>query len=522
LLRAADGALYGCGDNQFGALGSDRPRVVPSPLRLATGTRAFPLAVSGANGAYTADGCSVRIAGDNGEGLVAPGAASAATPFTVRANLSVCGSRPAVPLATVVSESPRGGESGCWAPRVLEDAAASPRFASLHRAMLVAEAVLARNAAFLAPPEPARMRAALSAGPEIGTGASLHVKVVPERKGDGTRLWGSGCRVIPQIDRIGGAIAQVSVFFNRDARGQLISPTGQAPSLTGQVGPYPEYDGWVVITKDGRLPWIAETLADKLDQEAVRRRQALSEWTRTRADMKTMDPAAVQRTYEALKATDPAGAENFLATARAQAEELTRQRDQVHPARTALLEQQVRDLEDYRASFTAEQLRAPAVWGDPTGEGKRLLDAEVAAARRLPAEAQQEIDGWTRERRTLETQARTEATSDPAGAARRRAHAADLTRQARAVQQSHLERAAIRIEAATRQYELKNLQPGVAERAITVKPDPSFPDRGAPDRVQIIIVSFSRDPDARQTARRAWQQQVKETFDFAALAALLD
>jgi hypothetical protein len=32
---------------------------------------------------------------------------------------------------------------------------------------------------------------------------------------------------------------------------------------------------------------------------------------------------------------------------------------------------------------------------------------------------------------------------------------------------------------------------------------------------------FSLDPNARNTERRAWQQKVKETFDYAALAALL-
>ena len=54
----------------------------------------------------------------------------------------------------------------------------------------------------------------------------MHVKVVPERKIDGTRVWSTGCDVIPQIDRIGGAIAQISIFFNQDARGQFISPIG--------------------------------------------------------------------------------------------------------------------------------------------------------------------------------------------------------------------------------------------------------------------------------------------------------
>ncbi len=38
----------------------------------------------------------------------------------------------------------------------------------------------------------------------------------------------------------------------------------------------------------------------------------------------------------------------------------------------------------------------------------------------------------------------------------------------------------------------------------------------------MIAISFSNDPDPKQIERRAWQQRVKGTFDFAALAALLE
>ena len=39
--------------------------------------------------------------------------------------------------------------------------------------------------------------------------------------------------------------------------------------------------------------------------------------------------------------------------------------------------------------------------------------------------------------------------------------------------------------------------------------------------LRCIAITFSEDPDLRLVARRAWQQRVKESFDFAALAALL-
>jgi hypothetical protein len=38
--------------------------------------------------------------------------------------------------------------------------------------------------------------------------------------------------VIPQVDRIGGAISQISVFINVDPRGYLLNAIGLPPKLT--------------------------------------------------------------------------------------------------------------------------------------------------------------------------------------------------------------------------------------------------------------------------------------------------
>ena len=83
-----------------------------------------------------------------------------------------------------------------------------------------------------------------------------------------------------------------------------------------------------------------------------------------------------------------------------------------------------------------------------------------------------------------------------------------------------MEKAGPLISAASARYDLTNLQPGPADRAISFKPDPAFMETGRADRVQMIAISFSEDPDPRQVERRAWQKRVKDTFDFAALAAL--
>ena len=157
--------------------------------------------------------------------------------------------------------------------------------------------------------------------------------------------------------------------------------------------------------------------------------------------MKAMptQPAA-QKTYEMLKKTDPAGAEKYRASMAKQTEELQRRQQTEYPAQTKALEQKVAARYDQdRASFTPEQLAAPAV---------RV------------------------------------GTPDP-------------------------------------RNELTGLQPGPADRALFFKPDPSFPDKNTPDRIQVIAISFSRIPTPRQIERKAWQARVKSTFDFAALAALI-
>ncbi len=439
LLRTADGQLLACGDNQFGPLGVAEPLAL-QPTRVAVPAISPLLAISGANAAISTDGCDVRLAGQNDHGIVSSADSPAAKAFTTRAGLSLCAPRSASALPSVVNPAPKGGLSGCWTTRKEEDSAASPRFAGLRKAMLAAEDIVKKNAAFIAAPLPVRYRTSLSAGPLDDSGARMHVTAFPERKSDGTRVWAgtTGCEVIPQVDRIGGSIAQVSIFFNEDARGQFINGVGQGPKLTGTVAGYPEYNNWVVITKNGRLPWIPQTLAELLDQEGAKREKALAEARRR--------PGAVP--------DDAAGGATWL-------------------------EKQVRDYQQYRASFSAEQLRAPGVFGDPTGAGRKRLDAEIAAIR--------------------------------AG------EGAPKTREER---QAMMARTAPVILDKMAHYELTNLQPGTADRAMRAKRDPSFPDPSTPNRVQVIVVLFSFGPRPAG-AQLEWQAKVKETFDFAALAALL-
>jgi alpha-tubulin suppressor-like RCC1 family protein len=480
LMRTAEGALFGCGDNQFGPLGIAQAIAAQPTTISAPAAKSSVLALGGANGAISADGCVLHLAGSNDHGIVSPAEVPAVKAFAERANLSLCAARPATALATVVNPAPRGGVSNCWTTRLQEDASTSPRFGGLRQAMLAGEELLRKNEAFLAAPQPVRLRTSLSAGPSDEGGARMHIKAVPERKPDGTRLWTNGCEVIPQIDRIGGAIAQISMFFNQDARGQFIDPVSEPPKPTGSVAGYPEYNGWVLITKDKRLPWIPQTLADLLDAEGDRREKALAE----------------ARRRPGIVADSAAGGIQWL-------------------------EKQVRDYQQYRASFTAEQLRAPGVSGDPTGEGRNRLQAEAAVLRKLSSSDQQQVDALGLEARTLGRQAQAETKNKNADeAAKLRARSNELGLKVREIQQAHLARIAPLIVDAIAMYDLKKLQPGPADRAIRAKRDPSFPDMTAPNRIQVIAVMFSFGPKPAG-AQLDWQTKTMQAFDFAALAAML-
>lgn len=389
-IRGLDGRVFACGDNREGQLGIGSDAASATLAAVPAGA-AQRLIMGGAHAAFSADGCSVRLAGSTDFGVV-PGSVSRMRSFVPMTGLSLCAAD-AVKVAdarrpNVVHEAPKGGMSGCWTSRKEEDGSTKPAFATLRQAMLAAESLLRGNAAFMAATEPVRYRTSLSAGPFEDSGARMHVKAIAERKQDGSRVWlgTTGCEVIPQVDRIGGSIAQVSVFFNTN--GPFINAAGTPPVRTGELGGFPEYNGWVLITKNGRLPWLPETVDDALTAEADRRRRALDEWNQSRAGMKAPDPVWVQQTYEMFKKTDPAGAEKFLVSMKATAEEFkTRQGE--FARQTTAMEQAVAEVARHRATFSAAQLAMPAVYADPAIHSLQITNirpGDAAKAIRVKAD----------------------------------------------------------------------------------------------------------------------------------------
>ena len=424
----------------------------------------------------------------------------------------------------VFSATPARAQVDCWAPIEQQDSVTTPKFAPIRQTLTTIEGIIRRNAAYQAPPEPVRMRTTIAAGPSETGGARIFVRAYPPVQTTANiQIWTRDrCDVIPQAERVAASVGQVYAFVNYSVQEQFLQGD-EVPKYQGEVAGYPVYNGWVVMTRDHRLPWIPQTLGDRLDREEKKRQRELDDWNAMKAGRKLPDEAASMKTYELLKKTDPAGAEKFLTTLREVAEQARKAKAE-EPATDAHLERHLKAVRDYRASFSDAELKAPAVWMDRSGDGRKRLDARIAELQKLTSDEQQQVDTLGREARDLERQAQVEANTNKnaAAAAALRERSNALALRVRDIRKTHVEKAFFPIQDASAEYELTNLKPGRKEDAMAFKPDPVFPDFTDPFRPQVIIVNFWSKSDPKDDSpRTVWLRKAKETFDFAAVAALL-
>ncbi len=141
--------------------------------------------------------------------------------------------------------------------------------------------------------------------------AKLTIRTYPQQTLVGIEILKGDCGIIPEADIMGGPIGSVSVVFNHLSKDMFMGQD-EIPKLTGTVGGYPEYNGWVVISKNGRLPWIPQTLEDRLDCVGAAREKALADWHHARASRQALDQAMIDRTSALRRKTDPAGADQYV------------------------------------------------------------------------------------------------------------------------------------------------------------------------------------------------------------------
>lgn len=412
----------------------------------------------------------------------------------------------------------------CWVPRQNEGLVTDPRWARQLKAMSAAETIVKQSQEFLNPPVPVRMRTTMAISRHEPTGSRLIVHAYPEHTSGGIGIWKGDCGIIPQVERVAASIGRISVFFNHISKEMFMGPD-ELPKLTGTRDGYPEYNGWVVISKNGRLPWIPQTLGDRLDRIGAAREKALGDWRHAKASRKAPDRAMVDKTAALLKMTDPSAADQYV-------ENMKRLTADIHAGqakdaiRDAQLTQLLNEYRTYRASFTAQQLAMPAVWADTEGSGRQALEAQITELQTLSVDDQERVGELREQSRVLEREAAVNV--NDVAALQLRAKARDLLQDADHLRKDHLEHAALKGEALRDTYELINLKPGSADQALAYKLDPAFPNRSQQGKIHVIAVSVlpQHEDDVlqrpEQAARKAWLDQVKPSINYAALAALLD
>ena len=412
----------------------------------------------------------------------------------------------------------------CWAPRQHEGPVTDKRWARYLKVMSAAETILKQSQEFLNIPVPVRLRTTMATNRYEPKDSRLIVQAYPEQTSIGIGIWQGECGISPDADRLAGSIGRVSVFFNHLSKDMFMGQD-EIPKLTGTRGGYPEYNGWVVLSKNGRLPWIPQTLGDRLDHVGAVRERALADWRNARALRTAPDQAMIDRTAAVRRKTDPAGADQYLENMKRLTADIQAAQAK-DAAREAHLTKRLDEYHAYRASFTARQLAMPAVWADSDGSARKAMEAQVDELQTLSIDAQQRVGDLREQSRGLEREAM--ASDKEAVALRLRTQAMDLLQDAEQIGKDHRERAAVEEEILRAAYELTNLKPGSAEQALAYKMDQTFLNRKQPGKIQMIAVSVSTLNEEvalqrpEQAARNAWIDRIKASIDYAALAALLD
>ncbi|HEU5135797.1 MAG TPA: hypothetical protein VFU13_11680 [Steroidobacteraceae bacterium] len=391
-----------------------------------------------------------------------------------------------------------------------QDNVTSAKWAPVLNKMKVAEKMFHSKPAYHTSPVPVRLKTIYSTH-------RMLMRAYPEKSLVGIQLWTGECEVIPQVERLSATIGGAYVFFNHSVEETFLRHS-RVPRKTGEAGGFPEYEGWVVLTKDGRLPFIPKTLADVLDEEGQRRERRLAEWRSERAKQRSPDDATIRKTHDLLARTDREGARKYLAQMQAMQADLKHRNEVVYPATTARLEKELDDYRKYRASFSAQELSRPATWSDASGADKRELDARIANMKLLPPADQQNYDAWTRESRDLDRQARALDKTSKEQAAQLRAKSSELALRARELRKVHEERSVDPVLYAMSEYEIGHIKPGTSETAMAFKEDPTFLDANS-TRIKLITVKVGF---SEGSGTDLWMQRTRESIDWSILAGLLD
>ena len=244
-----------------------------------------------------------------------------------------------------------------------------PGAASVRRAAQAIEAIVKRNAVFMAGNEPVRVRTSISHYGDRSAAASV-ITTAYNRK-----AWvnGTGCQVSKFADRGGGlADGLIAVYVNDPdamlggAVGDAELPARLAPRRSGELNGFPLYvrgddpsDTLLMISDAHELPWRPVTIAEALDWRERELASREAEWRKTSSTAGSAE-AQLRAAYENVRKVDPAAAEQMRARMERDLEKMRRDEARTLAQSNDAVARTRGAFDAYRASFTAGRLREPA------------------------------------------------------------------------------------------------------------------------------------------------------------------
>jgi len=313
-----------------------------------------------------------------------------------------CWARRAIPwvaLGLLVGlPSMTAAQLDCQVPtreRVSTGTLSSAALAPIRKVALAVEAIVKKNAVFMAGVRPIRVRTTIDYALDQPRTAIVNVRAYNKE------AWIAGrCDVIPEADRGGGVSDGAIHIVVNDPRTFFGGSLGDAdleiyeePARTGEVAGFPEYGGmYALMSEGGRVPWIPVTIAQVLDREERRLRARQDEWAKAK-ERPWMSEAKIQESYELLKKINAAAADEQRAAMMAVLQEEKVRRPKIEAEGDAALAKELAELSAYRATFSALQLQGQASPGamrpgggvrvdDP--KGRKLVTVDPAFSKLPP------------------------------------------------------------------------------------------------------------------------------------------
>jgi hypothetical protein len=279
--------------------------------------------------------------------------------------------------------------------------ASRPNAEAVRRAARAVEAIVKRNALFMAGNEPVRVRTSISYHGLDWLSASVITTAYNKK------AWvGEGCQVSKFADRGGGlSDGQIAVYINDpDAMlggrvGDSELPARLAPRRVGELAGFPLYgrgddaDTMVMMSSSSELPWVPVTIAEALDWREREIAEREASWQKQSGSAGKAE-AQVRAAYENMKKMNPAAAEDMRVRMERDIAKMRADEARVHSKSKDAVAGTRAEFDAYRASFSAAQLREPAtisgavyrktVMRDDDPKGRPMVRVNTALAQRDP------------------------------------------------------------------------------------------------------------------------------------------